>query len=72
VFNDSRGSRLQGLVRRLDMVPWDFPGGAGVKTPCSQCRGVQVQFLVRELRSCMLHSVTKTKRLGSRPPRRPE
>ena len=24
VFNDSRGSRLQGLVRRLDMVPWDF------------------------------------------------
>ena len=33
VFNDSRGSRPQGLVRRLDMVPWDFPGGAGVKTP---------------------------------------
>ena len=37
LFNDSRDSRPQGFVKRLDMVPWDFPGGAGVK--CSQCRG---------------------------------
>ena len=34
---------------------WDFPGGAVVKTPCSQCRGAQVQSLVRELNpTCML------------------
>ena len=31
----------------------DFPGSPVVKTSGSQCRGVQVQSLVRELRSCL-------------------
>ena len=28
---------------------WPFPGGRVAKTSCSQCRGAQVQSLVREL-----------------------
>ena len=37
----------------------EFPGGPVVKTPRSQCSGAQVQSLVGELRSHMLHGVAK-------------
>ena len=41
----------------------DCPGGPVVKTPRVQCKGVQVRSLVEELRSCMLRSVAKKKKL---------
>ena len=37
----------------------DFPVGPGVTTPCFPLQGAQVPSLVRELRSCMLHSMAK-------------
>ena len=37
----------------------DFPGGAVVKTTC---RGLQIQSLVRELRSRMPHGAAKKKK----------
>ena len=33
---------------RLRETPEDFPGGPVAKTPCPQCRGAQVQSLIRE------------------------
>ena len=44
-----------------EMCSWDFPGSPVVKTPCSML-GVQVQSLVRELRSHLLYSVSETKK----------
>ena len=35
----------------------NFPGGPVVKTPQSRCRGAEVQSQVRNLRSCMSHSI---------------
>ena len=43
----------------------DFPGSPVVKTSRSQCRWVQVQSLVRELRSCMLYIVPPQKNILS-------
>ena len=37
----------------------DFPGGPAVKTLLCHCRGLQVQCLVKELRSHMLHGAVK-------------
>ena len=37
----------------------DFPGGPGIKTPWSSCRGAWVWSLVRELRSHMPHGAVK-------------
>ena len=42
----------------------DFPGGPGVKTLSFQCRGAQVQLLIRALRSYMLCSATKTNKVA--------
>ena len=43
----------------------DFSGTSVVKTLPFNCRGVQVQSLVKKLRSLMLHRVAKKKRKGS-------
>ena len=40
----------------------DFPGGPGIKTPWSSCRGAWVWSLVRELRSHMPHGTAKKKK----------
>ena len=42
------------VVRIFKIYSLDFPGDPVVKTPGSQCREPQVQFLFKELRSCML------------------
>ena len=54
------GSLLDLILSTLLKI-WfrDFPGGPVVMTPCSHCRGTQVQPLVRELRSCILCCVAK-------------
>ena len=41
------------------MKEMDFPGCPVVKTVCFQCRGAQVQSLVRELRSHMVQCSKK-------------
>ena len=41
--------------------PPPFPGGPVVKTAYSHCRGIQVQSLVKELRSHILHNPQKLK-----------
>ena len=38
----------------------DFPGGPVAKTPCSQCRKLQVQSLVRELDLAMPQLTPRT------------
>ena len=47
------GGKVLKPPERLEKQPWDFPGGPVAKAPHSQCRGTQVQSLVRELRSHM-------------------
>ena len=51
--------------KKLTVV--DFPGSPWVKMPCFQCRTVQVQTLVRELRFHMPHSQKKKKKFKKQP-----
>ena len=47
------------VVRMSKIYSLDFPGDPVVKTPGSQCSEPHVQFLFRELRSCMLLASAK-------------
>ena len=46
----------------VESTSWGFPGSLVVKTLHFQQRGAQAQFLVKKLRSCMLHSMAKKKK----------
>ena len=47
------GELQQRVYHPVKLSIWDFLGSLVVKTPCFQCRWVQVPYLVREIRSYM-------------------